>query len=73
MKALNAIDGGAWDEKFIPVLIAEMRNGNDTAVRCLGHHNVTSAIPAIREAAAHSTNEYVRKASLDVLANMKGP
>jgi HEAT repeat protein len=70
MKALNVIDGSAWDEKFIPVLIDEMRNGNDAAVRCLGHHKVKSAIPAIREAAAESPNRYVREAARYVLTNM---
>jgi hypothetical protein len=70
MMALNTIDGHAWDEKFIPVLVGQMQSGSDAAVRCLGHHNVKSVIPQLREAEVHSPNVYVRQAAHDVLSDM---
>lgn len=69
--AMGAIDGRAWDPKFIPLLIAEVQNGNDAAARCLGHHKVKSAVPAL-EKALNSPKNYMKRAAGFALKEING-
>ena len=69
MEAMHAINGRAWDEKFIPLLIDVLKNGplNNVAADGLGQHRVKSAVGALENAVLHDPSPYTRKSAARAL------